>query len=953
MDDRDNQHAADIFSFGPFRLIAAERLLKKAGEPVQLGGRALDILITLIDRAGDVVSREELMSRVWPDVTVEEANLRVHIANLRKALGDGRDGARYIANVPGRGYCFVAPVQPWAQGGVSSAAVVRLVRTQMLPARLERMIGRDETVKTVFAEVASRRFVSIVGPGGVGKTTVALAVAHAMASDFGDAVCFVDLSALHDGTLVVPAVASSVGCISQTQDSLPRLSAFLADKRILLILDSCEHVMEPVALMTERLFREGAFVHIIATTREALRVEGENIHMLQPLDSPRSEVGLTVVEALASPAVQLFMDRAAAGGYRRDLSDEEAPIVAGICRQLDGNPLAIEVVASRASAYGVSGLAQLINDRLILHWRGQRSHPRHQTLQVALDWSYNLLSGSEQAIFTTLSVFVGSFTLEMAQAVIGELEVPEVANVIASLVEKSLISVSQTGDASSYRLLDTTRAYAAFKLARRADENAIARRHALYYAERLAPIRSNILQDRTLTSYSRHVGDIRAALEWSFSTSGDASVGVALGAGAVPLFLGLSMLSECRFWCQQTIRTLGEEDRGTKLELALQLSLAISSIYVHGNSDEVGTALERGLTLADSLEDTEYQLHLLAGLNLFRTRLADFGGALAAAERYVAVAKKLGRPREMVAAEWMLGASYHLIGDQVSAQHNYRIGFERAAAAGITQMHSYGYNHHVRALIGEARTLWDRGFADQAARRAQQAIELAERENHPVSLCICLLYAASVFLWRGDLLIGEDLIERLIACAGKHSLAPYHAGGLGLRGELMLARGKTTLGVETLRTALSTLQDERQYILSFASSRALAEGLARSGHPAEAITIIDSLVTDATRGSGTFELPNLLRTQAEVLLAAAPTNWPAAEASLISSLGSAREQSALGWELRSAIALCRLWVDHGRVDDARRLLIDIYERFTEGFETADLIEAQRQLRALEVQLPLC
>ncbi|MER9758225.1 helix-turn-helix transcriptional regulator [Mesorhizobium sp. M0166] len=953
MGDRDNQRAADTFSFGPFCLIAAERLLKKADEPVQLGGRALDILITLIDRAGDVVSREELISRVWPDVTVEEANLRVHIANLRKALGDGRDGARYITNVPGRGYCFVAPVQRWAQGGVSSAAMVRPVRTQTLPARLERMIGRDETIKTVVAEVASRRFVSIVGPGGVGKTTVALAVAHAMASDFGDAVCFVDLSALHDGALVVTAVASLVGCISQTQDSLPRLSAFLADKRILLVLDSCEHVMESVALMTEHLFREGAFVHIMATTREALRVEGENIHMLQPLDSPRSEVGLTVVEALASPAVQLFMDRAAAGGYRHDLSDEEAPVVAGICRKLDGIPLAIEVVASRAGAYGVSGLAQLINDRLILHWRGRRSHPRHQTLQVTLDWSYNLLSEPEQAIFTTLSVFVGTFTLEMAQAVIGEPDVLEVANVIASLVEKSLISVFQAGDASSYRLLDTTRAYASFKLARREEENAIARRHALYFAERLAPIRSNILQDRNLSSYSRHVGDIRAALEWSFSTSGDASVGVALGAEAAPLFLGLSMLSECRFWCQKTIRALGEEDRGTKLELALQLSLAISSIYVHGNSEEVGTALEHGLTLADSSGDSEYQLHLLAGLNLFRTRLADFGGALAAAERYVAVAKKIGRPREIVAAEWMLGASYHLLGNQASAQHSYKIGFERAAAAGIRQMHSYGYDHQVRALIGDARTLWLRGFPDQAARRAHQGIEVAERQNHPVSLCICLLYAIPVFLWRGDQLIAEDLIERLIACAGKHSLAPYHAGGLGLRGELMLAKGKTMLGVEALRTALSTLQDERQYILSFAFSRALAEGLARSGQPAEATTIIDALVADATHDSGTFELPNVLRVQAEVLLAAAVANWPAAETSLIGSLDCAREQSALGWELRSAIALCRLWVDRGRVDEARRLLVDVYERFTEGFGTADLSEAERQLRALGVRPPLC
>lgn len=949
MDDRDSQRAADTVSFGPFRLIPAERLLKRAEEPVHLGSRALDILITLVERAGDVVSRGELISRVWPELTVEEANLRVHIAGLRKALGDGRDGARYIMNVPGRGYCFVAPVQRSAQSGPSSGATVRFGGAQTLPVRLQRMLGRDETVEALILKVASQRFVSIVGPGGVGKTTVAVAVGHVMARDFSDAVYFVDLSALHDAALVVPALASAVGCLSQTQDSLPRLAAFLADKRILLILDSCEHVVESVAVMAERLFREGASVHIIATTREALRVEGENIHPIQPLDSPRSEVDLTAAEALASPAVQLFMDRAAAGGYRHDLSDKDAPVVAGICRQLDGIPLAIELVASRAGAYGISGLAQVINDRLVLHWRGRRGDPRHHTLQATLDWSYDLLSAREQAILRALSVFVRAFTLDMAQTIIGAPDALQVANVIASLVDKSLVSVSQIGGASSYRLLDTTRAYAALKLAERGEENAVARRHALHYAERLAGIRTNILQELDLSPYSHHLGDIRAALEWSFSRSGDASVGVALGARAVPLFLGLSMLSECRLWCQRTMLELGEEDRGTKLELALQLSLAISSMYIHGNSEEVGAALERGLALADSLGDPEYQLHLLAGLNLFRTRLADFGGALAAAERYAAVAKELGRPREIVAAEWMLGASHHLVGNQASAQHSYKIGFERAAATGVRQVHSYGYDHQVRALIGEARTLWLRGFPDRAAQRAHQGIEVAEGQEHPVTLCICLLYATPVFLWRGDQPIAEDLIERLIALAAKHSLAAYHAGGLGLRGELMLARGRTKLGVEALRTALSTLESERQYILSFAFSRALAEGLARGGHSAEAITIIDVLVADATRGCGTFELPDLLRAQAEVLLAGSPANWPAAEASLVASLDCAREQSALGWELRSAIALSRLWADHGRLDEGHRVLAQVYERFTEGFGTADLSQAKRWLRVRDAR----
>jgi predicted ATPase/DNA-binding winged helix-turn-helix (wHTH) protein len=944
---------AEVFQFGPFRLIACERLLVNKGEPVALGGRALDILIALIERAGEVVRHRELIKRIWPDAVVEESGLRVHIAGLRRALGDGRDGARYISNVPGRGYCFVAPVQRLAPSGPPAGASAEQVKLQTLPARLQRMIGRDGTVETLRSEISSKRFVSIVGPGGVGKTTVAVAVAHAMATDFRDAICFLDLTALRDGELVVSAVASAAGCLSQAQDSLRRLLAFLADKHVLLVLDNCEHVVESVAKLAEGLFRAAPLVHILATTREALRVEGENVYLLDSLDSPSSEVTVTAATALGTAAAQLFMDRAVAGGYRQELTDEEAPVVASICRQLDGMPLAIELTASRTSAYGIRGLAQLIGDRLMLLWQGRRSVPRHQTLQAMLDWSYDLLSEREQAILCALSVFVGAFTLEMARAVAFEPDRDDlqVEGVVAGLVEKSLISVSQTDHASSYRLLDTTRAYAAAQLKERGDADAIARRHACYFAEHLAGIQTNISMDRDLTAYARQLGDIRAALEWSFSPSGDSSVGVVLAADAVPLFLQMSMLSECRHWSLEAIRALTDEDRGTRLELSLQLSLAISSTYVHDYSEEAGTALEHGLTLAASLGDTRYQLELLAGLNLYRARLADFRGSLAAAERYASLAREFGGPREIVIAEWMLGASYHLVGSQAAAQNSFECGFARAAIAGVSEVHSFGYDQHVRALIGYARTLWDRGLPDQAAQFGHRAIELAGRQQHPVMLCAPLLYVTQVFLWRGDQQLAEDLIERLIAYAGRYSLRPYYAGGLGLRGELMLAKGETKGGIETLRMALSALQTKRQFIHSSAFCRALAEGLARTGQLAEATSIIDAIVTEAKRGPGTFELPDLLRAQAAVLLAASPANHPAAEVLLKDSLDCSRQQSALGWELRSALALSRLWADHGRVDEARVLLAEVYGRFSEGFDTVDLTEAQLQLRALGAQTP--
>jgi predicted ATPase/DNA-binding winged helix-turn-helix (wHTH) protein len=936
--------------FGPFRLIASERLLLNGRTPVPLGGRALDILIALIERAGEVVTHQELVKRVWSDVIVEGTSLRVHIAGLRKALGDGRNGARYITNVPAKGYCFVATLQRSGRSYRSAEEPPERSAAATLPKRSRGMVGRDETIERLQAEVIAKRFISIVGPGGVGKTTTAVAVAHALESKLPGTACFADLSAIQDETLLVTAVASAVGCLDHAQGSQDGLLAFLSDKQLLLILDSCEHVLEPVAYLAERLFSEAPRVHIVATTREALRVEGENIFQLSSLDTPAKDVMLTSADALAYPAVRLFVDRAAAGGHLHELTDEDGRVVADICRHLDGVPLAIELAASRVSTYGIRGLADVIGHHLMLVWRSRGSVPRHQTLQTTLDWSYDLLSDHEKSMLCALSVFVGAFTLEMAQAVVPDAGRGEfhVAEAIASLIEKSLLSASLTDGMSSYRLLETTRAYAALKLRERGEEAAVSRRHALYYAELLGGSRATTLRGRDLTAYVRQIGDIRAALEWSFSPSGDRSVGLALSGGAVPLFLAISMLRECRRLSLQALQSLTEEDRGTRLELELRLSLAISSNHAHNDSAEVGIVLERGLGLASSLGHAEYQLELLAGLNLHLARLADFGGSLAAAERFAAIARRSGGPRESVTAQWMLGASYHLVGNQQLAQQSYEKGFRDAAADGVNEVNLFGFDQQVRALIGYARTLWLRGLPDQAAQLAFQGIQTAGKQDHPVSLCICLLHAAPVFLWRGDLHIVEALVERLIACAAKYSLPNYEAGGVGLRGQLMLAKGEARKGVEMLQSALSTLRTERRYMLSSSVHRALAEGLVVLGNCTEATIVIDGLVADAKRGSGTFELPDLLRTRAQVLLAVSPGSSCSAEKTLKSSLACARQQSALGWELRSALALARLWLHGGRAEEAKSLLSSVHDQFTEGFETADLMEAARQLRALGV-----
>jgi predicted ATPase/DNA-binding winged helix-turn-helix (wHTH) protein len=941
----------ETITFGPFQLTLAERLLTKEGEAVVVGGRALDILFALVEHAGRVVTKRDLISHAWPGVVAEETSLRVHITALRKAIGDGRDGARYIANVSGRGYCFVAPVRRarTARHHLPVTSFTGAAPRSKLPPR-PHLIGRDEAVEALASLLMSRRFVSIVSPGGMGKTTVALAISHSIAQEFDGAICFVDLGALTDAAHVVPTVASEIGCLIQSGDPVSGLVAFLADKRFCLVLDNCEHVIDAVAALAERLFNETSLVHLLVTSREALRVTGEHVHLLPPLDAPPDDVKASAAEVLTSPAARLFMYRAAAGGHGFELSDVDAPVVAGICRRLDGIALAIAIAAGRIGAFGIGGIANLLDSPFKLRWQGQRNAvPRHRTLQALLDWSYNLLSEHEQRILRSLSVFVGVFSFEAAQSVVEghDDRAQGTAEAIMNLVDKSLLSLSVVDGSAYYRLLDTTRDYVRAKLVEHGELDVAARRHALHYTNGLAndvvPVANSDIRRESVASLQ--IGNVRAALVWSFSARGDALIAVELVGRAVPLFLRMSLLDECQHWCVRGLAMVRDGYGGMPQELALQKALAISSMFTRGNTPEVRAALERGLEVASLSGDAGHELHFLAGLNLFLTRRGDFTGALVTAERNAVVAAGYGRTG-IVPAEWMLGATHHMVGNQVEALRHCERGFELAASSDAGHVNFFGYDHHVRARVALARTLWLRGFPDQAARTAHRAIGEGAMSDHPVTLCISLLYATYVFFWCGDFRAAEVLLERALVHTSKHSLPAYHAVGSAMKGELLVLGGAWAKGVDVLRTAVSTLLADDHHVVAAAASRALAEGLAHCGKFEEARDIVARAIAQADRFGGTFELPDLLRAQGQILLAAPRPDIGLAEQVLLRSLDTARKQSAPGWELRSSMALARLWAGQGRTDQARDALGAVYRQFTEGFETLDLKTARQLLADL-------
>jgi predicted ATPase len=431
----------------------------------------------LVERAGELVSKDELMARVWPNTFVEESNLKVQVAGLRRALGDRRGSHRYLATISGRGYRFVAPVM-FADGLATRAG-----RAHNLPVPIARMIDRTDAVIVLKTQLSRHRLVTIVGPGGIGKTTVALALARGLVGAYEDGVRFVDLAPLKDAHLAPSALAAALGLEICSEEPIAGLIEALREKRMLLVLDNCEHVIEAVADIAAGLLTGAPGIWILATSRAPLRAEGERVHRLPPLESPPRSAGLTAAAALAFPAVQLFVEHATAslGGF--ELSDADAPLVAEICRRLDGVPLAIELAAARIDAFGVRGLAAYLDHALQLLTGGRRpAGPRHHSLRANLDWDHDLLREDEQVVLRRLANFVGGFTMEAASAVAagGGVTAAEVVARVANLVAKSLIAADVGGTATRYRLLETTRAYALEKLAASGEFEAVGNHYAGY-----------------------------------------------------------------------------------------------------------------------------------------------------------------------------------------------------------------------------------------------------------------------------------------------------------------------------------------------------------------------------------------------------------------------------------------------------------------------------------------
>nr|WP_233286919.1 winged helix-turn-helix domain-containing protein [Bradyrhizobium oropedii] len=933
----------------------SERLLTREGAPVELGARALDILIALVLRPNEVISKKELLSLVWPDVTAEEYSLRFHLANLRKALGDGKDGARYITTLSGQGYCFVAPVTRSRSEVDSAAPGAADFSHANLPSRLANMVGRDEDILRISNHLIATRFVSIVGIGGVGKTTVAIAVGHHLIEAFKGAVLIADLSVLSDPGLAATAIASMLGLSVQSEDATPALIAYLRGKRMLLILDTCEHLIDVIAALTSRIYAEAPDVHILATSREVLQVEGEYVYRLDTLTCPPEDAEITSAAAQTFPAPLLFIQRAVASGAHINLSDADVAVVARICRKLDGVALAIELAARRVEVYGLHQTENLLDQHLGLLLLGHRSAtPRQRTLQATLDWSYQLLSELERAVLRRLAVFVGHFTLDAALAVVTDsaIDQSQVLTAMDSLVAKSMVATRPLGAMIRYRLLDTTRAYALSIATGNAEATELAARHAAYYQRWLEQSGSDWPTLSTGPERSPHfaaLNNTRSALKWCFGDRGDVRLGIKLAAAAAPVFLTMSLLPECCRWSERAIAALDDTTRGGAEEMQLQASLGVASMHIDGPSEAALAALNRSLVIAEACGNVLGQVMMLWMLSLFCVRQAEFKIALDYAKRARTVAGTIEEPDATALAQSALGRALHFVGDYAGARPELEAALQHWSSTHRTYL---GVDEHILAGVVLMRTLWAQGFPAQAVERARQTVNDAKLSSNPATLAVTLSWVPGVLIWAGDLRSAEEHVDWLIPHAESHSLSPNLHVGRAYKGTLSIYGGNPRAGVQTLQDCLKYLAARDTKLNMVLGQRkvefniALTQGLIAIGRVDESIALIDETISRIDENGEHYLLPEALRMKGCALLASPERRVDQAEACFTQSLKLSRRQGARAWELRTAIDLARLLANRGRPEDGRKLLQPILEQFTEGRDTADQRLAERLLTEL-------
>jgi predicted ATPase len=826
---------------------------------------------------------------------------------------------------------------------------VSAATTGNLSSLLTRVIGREEIIAVVGSDVKSSRLVSIVGAGGIGKTTVAFAVAEQALESFGDGVWLVDIAPVRDPSLVPHAIAAAIGLVVHSADIVTALCRFLRDRKTLLVLDNCEYMAGAVASCVAQILEAAPRVHVLVTSRAPLRVPGEQVHRLPGLAAPPVSSGLTAADALAFPAIELFVERATNRLETFSLSDADAAAVAEICRSLDGIALAIELAAMRVDVFGVRGLQKQLDARFSILGKRRAGAERQRTMAATLDWSYGLLPAQEAAVLCAVSVFAGVLRVDDARAV-SRLSHDDTTRILAELAAQSLLSVDSGTDAGevSYRPLETTRAYCLEKLLASGDDPLVRSRHAEYICEileRAAGELATLPASQWGSTYGRYLDDLRGALAWTGARA-DRALLVRLTTAGTVLWNHFSLTDESRPHLERAIAALRETGTaGTEAEMSLQLLLAGAILYTRGVVPEARDAVEHALEIAVRRNDSVHHLNCLRIIGTFELFSLKNELGIRTLETFVTLAREKD-PSAVAEGETHLGCGEMFIGRLIDARQR----LERLYARGLQDLNDgtalrFLYNNSINVMIVLSHAQWLTGSPAAAERTASMLVEYAREARHELSLSIALAWVCLVYLWAGRdeecsrySVMLDDLVER-------HGIVTWRPIATFCRGALASMHVETlAAGIEDLERAVAECRAIGHMARLPYYMSVHAEALTRQGRLHKAGAIVDEALEMAAQGNDNWSLPEILRIQATVL--AAKGQDAAQEATLVKSMALAEKLGASSWRLRAGVDLARLWRARSREREAKQMLQPVLDLFTEGFETRDVAIATKLLAEL-------
>lgn len=939
----------NTYLFGAFRFSPAKQLLLRDGVPVRVGARALDILTLLVRQAGEPVGRTELEEFVWPNILVHESSLRVNVAALRRALAQSCPDTSFIASVPTRGYRFVGPVEVVTEEHPAALRQAPVFRKTLPDTPL--VIGRSAEIVGLIEALGNERCITIVGPGGVGKTTVAIAVAHQVKDTYKGGISFVDLAMVGDPQYVAAAIANAVGARHSSDDPLASVINILHGRRALLILDNCEHLTLTVAAVVNRLVDALPDIMILTTSREPVGADCESLFRLATLKVPLENLKITAKQALAFPAVKLFVIRAGERG-EYTLTDADAPLVSAICRRLDGIALAIELAASKTAAFGVPKLLSMLEQRFPLLSNGPREAPlRQQTLQATLDWSYRLLSADEATLLRYLSVFSGVFHVADVVALSEKTGMgpSEAINALERLAARSLVSIEYSLGAMCCRLLESTRAYAAERLIAAAEQNHAMRvygKHIVAVFERAAAEWSGREKQSWLSEYAPKINDLRKVVSWAFGDNGDKMLGVTLTASAIPLWEELSLVSEFRARVAEALCALQEiGDCPVNIRMRLAWSHASGLNFAHALVPETEGAWLRCYELGSEAGNAEYQLRGLWGLAIF---LIYTGRSLEAIDRlnqFKEIAEARADWPAIPEADRLIGMAETYIGHLDSAKERLLSLSARFQNDKVPVRNTrYNVDQLVAVNCSLAFVLWLSGEPARAMQVIEEAHARTEAIGHTVSQSnLFALGALPVSIWSGDIRSAERYQTLLEENGRQEDIEIWGRVNRFYRGALRARRNETG-GLADMKAGLEALISYRFVMRAPMYYCMLAEAFLAAGNLAEARVAIMDARSYAGGVGEKWCLAEVLRVDALVHIRTG--DMAQAKALLQEAIRDARTTGALTLEIRAALALAeRLEAEH-RSDEALRLLEDIYARTGEKASFVDLADALHRFRGM-------